>query len=742
METLIALPFDSAQGALRVRNKNRIKKMNKKIVRITLMLTLLVGFFYAESILAQNKMLSLYDAVLNPNLRAERLRQSGWIPDSKTAFYVYTENPNTLIFFDAEKNKLDSNAFKFNDFVKAAEGAKMTMKNLPSIKFVSATDFTFESKGVRYQYSIANKLISEIISFPASEAQEYHEQQNNLAYVSNDNLFVKKGNAVAKQLTNDGGKGIVYGQAVHRSEFGITNGLFWSEKGNKLAFYRMDETMVTEYPIYQLGDTPATVRMIRYPVAGAKSHHVTVGLYDVAQNKTIYLKTGGNPEDYLTNISWSEDEKTVYLARVNRAQNQMDFEEYNAESGSLIKVIFTEKSETYTEPEHNAILRKGDKDCFYWLSERDGFNHIYLYKKGKLEKQITKGNYTVTDVLGQDKKYIYFMSTKDGDLEQNLYKVSLDGGDVIRITKTIGTHNCNANSDFSYFIDDYSNYTEANISQVIDNMGSVKKNLLQAQNPLKNYLLGETKVFELNNGSAKLYARIILPPNFDKTKKYPVITYVYGGPHVQLVSNRFLAGSNYWMQYMAQQGYIVFTVDNRGSFNRGQSFEGSIHRNVGDNELSDQMVGVQYLKSLPYVDSARMGLHGWSFGGFMTTSLMTRYPHAYKVGVAGGPVIDWKFYEIMYTERYMDLPEENKAGYEKNNLLNYIDSLQGRLLMIHGTEDDVVLWQHSLLYVKAAVDANNLNLDYFVYPGHPHNVRGKDRLHLMGKITQYFQDHL
>jgi len=716
--------------------------MNKKIVRITLMLTLLVGFFYAESILAQNKMLSLYDAVLNPNLRAERLRQSGWIPDSKTAFYVYTENPNTLIFFDAEKNKLDSNAFKFNDFVKAAEGAKMTMKNLPSIKFVSATDFTFESKGVRYQYSIANKLISEIISFPASEAQEYHEQQNNLAYVSNDNLFVKKGNAVAKQLTNDGGKGIVYGQAVHRSEFGITNGLFWSEKGNKLAFYRMDETMVTEYPIYQLGDTPATVRMIRYPVAGAKSHHVTVGLYDVAQNKTIYLKTGGNPEDYLTNISWSEDEKTVYLARVNRAQNQMDFEEYNAESGSLIKVIFTEKSETYTEPEHNAILRKGDKDCFYWLSERDGFNHIYLYKKGKLEKQITKGNYTVTDVLGQDKKYIYFMSTKDGDLEQNLYKVSLDGGDVIRITKTIGTHNCNANSDFSYFIDDYSNYTEANISQVIDNMGSVKKNLLQAQNPLKNYLLGETKVFELNNGSAKLYARIILPPNFDKTKKYPVITYVYGGPHVQLVSNRFLAGSNYWMQYMAQQGYIVFTVDNRGSFNRGQSFEGSIHRNVGDNELSDQMVGVQYLKSLPYVDSARMGLHGWSFGGFMTTSLMTRYPHAYKVGVAGGPVIDWKFYEIMYTERYMDLPEENKAGYEKNNLLNYIDSLQGRLLMIHGTEDDVVLWQHSLLYVKAAVDANNLNLDYFVYPGHPHNVRGKDRLHLMGKITQYFQDHL
>jgi len=716
--------------------------MNKKLSKITLLLTVSAVFFYANNALAQNKMLTLYDAVLNPNLRVDRLRQSGWIPNSTTAFYVYNESPNTLIFYDAEKGKLDSNLFKMTNFLKAAESAKVSVKNLPSIKFVNADAFTFDIKNVHYKYSINNNAITTIINFPAAEAQEYNEQSNHLAYVMDNNLWVKNGDSKSVELTKDGGKGIVYGQAVHRSEFGITNGLFWSETGNKLAFYRMDETMVTEYPIYQLGDTPATVRMIRYPVAGAKSHHVTVGLYDVANNKTIYLKTGGNPEDYLTNISWSEDEKHVYLARVNRAQNEMNFEEYDAETGNLVKVIFTEKSNTYTEPEHPAIFRKGDKDCFYWLSERDGFNHLYMYKKGKLEKQITKGNYTVTEVLGQDKKYIYFMSTKDGDLEQNLYKVSLDGGESIRITKTSGTHACEANSDFSYFIDNYANYTEAGVSHIVDANGVTKKILLNAPNPLKDYALGTTKVFELYNGSTKLYARIITPPNFDSTKKYPVITYVYGGPHVQLVSNRFLAGSNYWMQYMAQQGYIVFTLDNRGSFNRGQGFEGSIHRNVGTNELSDQMLGVQYLKSLSYVDSARMGVHGWSFGGFMTTSLMTRFPHAYKVGVAGGPVIDWKFYEIMYTERYMDTPEENKEGYEKNNLLNHIDSLQGRLLMIHGTEDDVVLWQHSLLYVKAAVDANNLNLDYFVYPGHPHNVRGKDRLHLMGKITQYFQDHL
>lgn len=266
--------------------------------------------------------------------------------------------------------------------------------------------------------------------------------------------------------------------------------------------------------------------------------------------------------------------------------------------------------------------------------------------------------------------------------------------------------------------------------------------LLDAPNPLSDYVLGETSIFPIINEGTVLYCRMITPPNYDKTKKYPVVVYVYGGPHAQMISNSWLAGSNLWMQLMAQKGYIVFTLDNRGSSNRGHEFESATFRNLGTIEMADQIAGVNYLKNLPYVDANRIAVHGWSFGGFMTTSLMTRQAGVFKVGVAGGPVIDWSLYEIMYTERYMDTPTENPEGYKNANLTNYVNNLQDKLLMIHGCDDDVVLWQHSLLYCKSAVDVGNTYLDYFVYPGHKHNVLGKDRVHLMQKITDYIIENL
>ncbi len=688
------------------------------------------------------QLLSLYDAVLNPALRVERLSQQGWVPKTNIAYYVNNAiQENKVVFYNAKLNITDTSfSFKIFDSICTTKNIKLT--NLPFLTFISEFVFHFKYKSTLYSFDLKSNAIQKVISFLPSEAEAYHQKSNNLAYVVDANIFLKIGDTTPLQLSNDGGNGIVYGQAVHRSEFGINSGLFWSELGNKLAFYRMDETMVTTYPVYNLKDTPATVRLIRYPVAGAKSHHVSVGVFDIKTKKTTYLKTTGNPEDYLTNITWSPNEAFIYLARINRLQNYMSLEQYDAENGNLIKIIFNETSLTYVEPENGIIFKQGEQEVFYWQSERSGYNHLYLYQKGVFKKQITSGEFTITDFIGQNAKKLFFMSTSAHDLEQNLYSSGTNGEGPTRITKTEGTHQVIANDDFTYFIDIYSNYSMPNVYSIIDANGNERKRLLTSKNPLKNFKLGKTLVFALDNNGTKLYSRIILPSNFDSTKKYPVITYVYGGPHLQLIGNKFLAGSNYWMQYMAQKGYIVFTLDNRGSMNRGQGFESQIHRSVGDAELEDQMIGVNYLKSLSYVDTSRMGVHGWSFGGFMTTSLMTKFPNAYTVGVAGGPVIDWKFYEIMYTERYMDMPQENKAGYDKSNLLNYVKNLSGRLLMIHGTDDDVVLWQHSLLYLKACIDANNLNLDYFVYPGHPHNVLGKDRLHLMGKITQYFEDHL
>lgn len=708
----------------------------KKIASACLIIVLSIN------LIGQTKQLSLYDAVLNPSLRVKRLSQYGWLPKTHIAYYVLPSNRNKILFYNANEGNVDT-SFNFSDFaVAVAPIIGDTIKRLPRVTFEDKNTFSFFHKMKEYHYNLKTKETKKFMTFPAVQAMKFHRESENLAYVKNDNIYVKHLDEEAVKITNDGGGDIVYGQAVHRYEFGITEGLFWSKSGNKLAFYRMDESMVTDYPIYNLKDTPASIRNIKYPTAGAKSHHVKIGVYDFKTKKLIYLKTEGDPEAFLTNVTFDAEEDDVIVARVNRKQSKMELLEFNVSDGELDDVYFKEESKRYVEPEHAAIYKDGEEDCYYWMSERDGYNHIYLYKEGKLKKQITKGNWMVKEFVGQDEEFLYYTSTEQSPLENHYYFISNEGGNQQRITQEPGYHTCIPSDDHSYWLDIFSSTDVPYKAQIISKDGAVKKVVHQAINPLADYNLGETKISTLTNDGVELFTRMILPPNFDASKKYPVITYVYGGPHAQMITNRFLGGSNYWMQMMAQKGYIVYTLDNRGSKNRGFDFESSIHGKVGDVELLDQLAGVKYMKSLPYVDTTRMGVHGWSFGGFMTTSLMTRYPEAYQVGVAGGPVIDWKFYEIMYTERYMDMPQENKAGYDKNSLFQYIDNLQGRLLMIHGTDDDVVLWQHSLLYVKAAVDANNINLDYFVYPGHPHNVRGKDRLHLMGKITQYFEDHL
>jgi dipeptidyl-peptidase-4 len=313
-----------------------------------------------------------------------------------------------------------------------------------------------------------------------------------------------------------------------------------------------------------------------------------------------------------------------------------------------------------------------------------------------------------------------------------------------RITMNAGTHTVLLNAYAGLYMDIITSRKEPRKYTVYKNDGTLVNEVYKATDPIKDFKLGEIKIEPyLINGTA-LYTRTFLPPDFDakQNKKYPVIVYLYGGPHAQMITESWLGGANLWFHYMAQNGYIVFTVDNRGSANRGFNFESATFRQLGTIEMADQIGALNYLKKFPYIDSTRIGIHGWSFGGFMTTTLMTRKPGVFKAGVAGGPVIDWRYYEIMYTERYMDKPQENAEGYKNSNLLNYVDKLDGRLLMIHGMDDDVVVWQHSLMYVQQAIKKMNVNLDYFVYPGHKHNVLGPDRAHLYKKISQYFFDFL
>ncbi len=358
--------------------------------------------------------------------------------------------------------------------------------------------------------------------------------------------------------------------------------------------------------------------------------------------------------------------------------------------------------------------------------------------------QLTSGKWVVDQVMGLSGsgKNLIIGGTDESGLNRYAYAVELATGKATRLSESSGVHRYQLSDDGIHLIDSYSSLKSPRVIDIINSRGKKVSNLLAATNPLRDYKVGTTELVELKaKDGTPLHARLLKPSNFEERKKYPVLVYVYGGPHAQMVTNSWMAKAPLWMTYFAEQGYLVFTIDNRGSANRGFDFENTIHRRLGDVEMEDQMVGVEYLKSLQYVDANRMAVHGWSYGGFMTTSMMLRQPGVFKAGVAGGPVTDWKYYEIMYGERYMDRPEENPEGYQKASLLNHVGNLQDDLLLIHGTVDDVVVMQHSLDLIRGFVE-EGIQVDFFPYPMHPHNVRGKDRLHLMTKVLDFVEESL
>jgi len=564
------------------------------------------------------------------------------------------------------------------------------------------------------------------------------------AFNKENNLFIKDKNGNEIAISDEKEKGIVYGKAVHRDEFGIDGGVFWSPNGKKLAFYRMDETMVTDYPIVDVSTRIATEKSIKYPMAGEQSHEVTIGVYDTETEKTNYLKTGEPKDRYFTNVAWSPDGSYIYVAELNREQNHMKLNRYDALSGELDKTLFEETHPKYVEPQNPVLFVKNNDNQFIWQSQRDGYNHLYLYDtSGKLVKQLTKGDWEVTGILGFDEKgkTIYFVSTNPTPMDRHIYSVDLKSGKMERHTSASGVHSGMLSKSGRYIINQYSAHDNPGKIELIDTRNEKTVTLASAKNPFEGYNIPtiETGTIKAADNQTDLHYRMIKPANFDSTKKHPVAVYVYGGPHSQMVQNRWQYGLRGWELYMAQKGYIVFVMDNRGTSYRGADFENVIHRQVGVEEAKDQMRGVEFLKSLPYVDADRMGIHGWSYGGFMTITMLLNYPDVFKVGVAGGPVIDWKYYEVMYGERYMDTLQENPNGYKETSLLNKADKLKSRLLIIQGDEDPVVLMQHSLQFLKACIDAGT-HPDFFIYPGHEHNMMGVDRVHLHEHITRYFDD--
>lgn len=689
--------------------------------------------------------LTLDAIVTDRTLYPDDLTQLAWLPSSSQ--YAYVTEQDSLLVVDVKKetSRIFLSKSLLNDYL---PDSLQKIKRFPSIRWHSDYTFSFRHDGHLFSYTVGRDSLNVRIRIPKQAQRFTYTDQYRYAYVVNDNLFVGKGLEKPKQLTTDGSREMVYGDAAYRREFGISKGLFWSNDGERMAFYRTDQHPVTDYPLTNYSTTPASTTLINYPMNGDSSERTTVGVYNLDSDKLVYLEATGPYDQYYTNLTWSPDGNYLYAAVLNRGQDTMRLQQFDGRSGVYIKTLFSETHSKYVEPEHGPIFLNTKPGEFLWMSKRSGYQHVYQYDTdGVLLGQKTNGEWAVTEWVGFDsrERHMYVATTANGPLERHIYKVDLQDGDTARMTQQTGMHTAQLSFDGRYLLDEYSNTTTPRVIQrIATRNGEVEGILHRADDPLKDYVLPEMELVTLEaKDGTPLYGRLIKPINFSSSKKYPVILYVYGGPHVQLVSNSWLGGGALFLYYLAQQGYVVFTLDSRGSAGRGQAFEQAIFRQMGTLEVADQtLVGAEYLRQQRWVDKERMGVYGWSYGGFMTLSMLLKQPDYFTVGVAGGPVTDWRLYEIMYGERYMDTWQDNPDGFEKSNLSHFVDQLEGkRVLLIHGLQDDVVLPQHSLQFIQAAI-AKGQRVDFFPYASHPHNVRGKDRVHLYQKIIDYFDTHL
>ena len=685
---------------------------------------------------SERKLLSIEDVVLNRELSPKTFPVQ-WVGQSDSYSTVEGE---TLVATDARNNKKrtiisleELNSILSTDF-----------KRFPAYAWEDDNSLIVNAHSQRNIIDLKTRKVSAAYKIPVGANLTRQSGKGGIyAYTKENNLFCFDGER-EHQITNFEDKNIVCGQSVSRNEFGISGGIFFSPDGKKIAFYQKDESRVTDFPLLDINTRTGTLRNIKYPMNGMDSEHVSLGVYDIASGKTTYLNvTDFDAERYLTCITWSPDSERIYIQVLDRAQKNIHLNSYNASTGEFLKQILSEHNDRWVEPQYQFVFLKNDPSRFiYSTDNRDGFWNLYICNdEGKVER-LTKVNADVKYVA-QDDKFVYYTSAEVSPAESHLFKVEIASGKATRLTKEAGWHEPVMSKSGKFYLDTYSSL---NVPRVVD-LGRTdlkpSRELFRAEDPTVGYNFCNIELGKIKSADGKFdnFYRLIKPLDFDPTKKYPVILYVYGGPHSQMVKNNYQASLRRWEMYMAQHGYVVFVMDNRGTQNHGAEYEKAIHRQCGQAEMEDQMVGMRWLMSHDWVDQERIGVHGWSYGGYMTISLITNYPDVFKVGVAGGPVIDWKWYEVMYGERYMDNTHNNPEGFAKTSLINKATSLKGKLLICQGAVDNVVVWQHSLSFIRECIK-NHVQVDYFPYPCAEHNVYGKDAVHLYQKITNYFEDYL
>ena len=609
--------------------------------------------------------------------------------------------------------------------------------------------YRYSEKSFVYAYDLkSNNLIK--ISDKKISLAEFSPNGKMISYVYNNNLFIY--DIISKETTKctkDGKKNkIIYGATdwVYEEEFALVKGYEWSHDSKYIAYYRFDESNVKEFSMdmFNQGLYP-TQEKFKYPKAGEENSLVSLFILNVNNKKSTEIKEGKNKFEYSPRIYWTKDSNKLCFLKLNRHQNHLKLFFTNPENG-ISSLIYEEKDNFYIDIHDNiTFLETG----FIWSSEKDGYNHLYKFSyDSKKLSQITKGEFEVTKFYGidEDKKALYFQSNEKSPLQKHIYSINIDGSNKKLLSKYNGVNNAVFSNSFDYFINTNSKANEPNYITLNNKKGKlirIIKDSEKLQKTLSEYSLSKKEFFSFETDyKVSLNGWIIKPPDFDASKKYPVLMYVYGGPGNQQVLDSW-GGRNYlWYQYLAQQGLIIVCVDNRGTGGRGADFKKCTYKELGKLETEDQIAANKYLASLDYIDQKKIGIWGWSYGGYMSSLCLLKGNDIFNFAIAVAPVTNWRFYDTIYTERYMRTPQENPTGYDLNSPINHVEKLQGNYLLIHGSADDNVHYQNTMEMISALVKQNK-QFDLFIYPDKNHSIYGgKTRLNLMTKITDFIMKNM
>jgi len=723
-----------------------------KVLIITIFFVTINGTAQEENIL------TLEDIFSSNKYVPAKVANIQWLPDGSA--FTYTARNDKYNFFDIVKYEVESGTSTLllsgidlkwnNEPIEMSDYSWTEDGEYLLIEGPEKTIWRHSRQAPYYLYNVNSKEIKALgDNDPGLRNVKLSPDGKKVGFVRGHNIFYTNFSSGAEvALTTDGTENILNGEFdwVYEEEFSIADGWQWSPDGKKIAFWRFDQTRVKEFYMVDQMHTYNEITPLKYPKTGEQNSIVKIGVVDVETSETKWMDIGEETDIYIPRIYWTNSSDMMAILRINRKQNHLELLMTNTSNGES-NVVLEDRDTSWIEVRENSTIFLKNSDEIVWVSERSGYRHAYLYDyEGNLVNQITTGDWEITDVLGvsETEGWLYFSGKKDSPLEQQIYRIKLNGEDLQKITNEPGWHMADFSPDYTYFINEFSSASHPSKIKLQRTDGKIIRTLVENDLPALSELninYPEFSILTTEDG-VELNYYMIKPPNFDEDKKYPVLVYGYGGPGSQKVIKEWGGARQLWHEMIAQKGYIIFCLDNRGTGGRGKAFKNLVYKDLSKWSVNDQIEGAKFLASLPYVDSERIGFWGWSGGGYLCLMLMTRANEYFTTGVSVAPVSDFHLYDAIWTERYMGMLNENSDGYNTASVLSYANNLEGNLLIVHGTGDDNVHYQNTMQIVREFQLAGK-QFDLMLYPNKSHGISGGNTsLHIYTMIAEYFFDNL